>query len=291
MAGLAPAVPGTGTLPRMTSAAVVVPVKAFRAAKVRLAPALAPAARAALARELADVVVGAASPLPVVVVCDDDEVRDWAVAASAEVVWCPGRGLNGAVADGVASLADRGIERAVVAHSDLPLASSLAWVADFDGVTLVPDRRLDGTNVVAVPTGAGFEFAYGKGSFARHRAEAARCGLDVRVVEDAALGWDVDLPDDLAWPRTGLSTTAVSTVLSTSAALPGPAATTVPPGSTVRPGSSAPPSTPITAGSGAGSAVPGLAHGTPVAEAPPVDPGDPGDPVVGKVRVAPPGCR
>jgi 2-phospho-L-lactate guanylyltransferase len=213
----------------MTSAAVVVPVKAFRAAKVRLAPALAPAARAALARELADVVVGAASPLPVLVVCDDDDVRDWALAAGAEVVWCPDRGLNGAVSDGVAALAERGIERAVVAHSDLPLATTLAWVADFDGVTLVPDRRVDGTNVAAVPTGAGFEFSYGKGSFARHRAEAARCGLEVRVVEDAALGWDVDLPDDLAWPRAGFVATAASTVLSASSAGPSSSSPAVPP--------------------------------------------------------------
>jgi len=188
----------------MTSAAVVVPVKAFRAAKLRLSPALDAPARAALARELAGTVVAAAAPLDVVVVCDDDEVRDWARSLGARPVWCPGRGLNGAVADGVAFLRDEGVERAVVAHADLPLATSLGWVADFDGATLVPDRRLDGTNVLAVPTGAGFGFAYGSGSFGRHRAEAARLGLPVRVVEDAALAWDVDFPADLAWPRANL---------------------------------------------------------------------------------------
>jgi 2-phospho-L-lactate guanylyltransferase len=185
----------------MSSAAVVVPVKAFRAAKVRLAGALDPPARAALARQLAGVVVAAAAPLPVTVVCDDDEVRDWAAGVGAEVVWCPGRGLNGAVADGVAALRDRGVGTAVVAHADLPLATSLAWMADAPGVSVVPDRRHDGTNVIAVPTGAGFRFAYGRGSFARHRAEATRLGLPLRVIDDPALGWDVDLPADLAWPR------------------------------------------------------------------------------------------
>jgi 2-phospho-L-lactate guanylyltransferase len=187
----------------MSAAAVVVPVKAFRAAKVRLAPALDPPARAALARQLAGVVVAAAAPLPVAVVCDDDEVRTWALAAGAQVVWCPGRGLNGAVADGVAAVRADGIETAVVAHADLPLATSFAWVADFAGVTLVPDRRRDGTNVVAVPTAAEFSFAYGPGSFERHQAEAARLGLPLRVIEDPALGWDVDVPEDLAWPRNG----------------------------------------------------------------------------------------
>lgn len=181
-------------------AAVVVPVKAFRAAKLRLADVLGPTERAALARRLAGVVVAAAAPLPTVVVCDDDEVADWALDAGARVVWCPDRGLNGAVADGVAALRDAGVGTAIVAHADLPLARELAWIAGFPGVTLIPDRRHDGSNVVAVPTAAGFEFAYGAGSFARHRDEAARLGLPLRVVADPALGWDVDLPADLAWP-------------------------------------------------------------------------------------------
>lgn len=184
----------------MTSAAVVVPVKAFRAAKARLAPALNRDERAALAREMARIVLQAAGPLPVVVVCDDPEVREWAKAEGAEVLWTPGRGLNGAVADGVAALRGRGRALAVVAHADLPLATTLAWVSEFPGVTLVPDRHRDGTNVLAVPTDAGFGFAYGRGSFARHRAEAARLGLPARIVRDPELSWDVDVPADLPWP-------------------------------------------------------------------------------------------
>ena len=85
----------------------------------------------------------------------------------------------------------------IVAHADLPLASSLAFLADGDGVTLVPDRREDGTNVACVPSAAGFRFAYGPGSFDRHKAETDRLGLALRVVRDPALGWDVDVPDDL----------------------------------------------------------------------------------------------
>lgn len=183
-----------------TSAAVVVPVKAFTQAKVRLASALDPGERADLARHMAEIVLLAADPLPVVVVCDDDEVRAWAERSGARVVWCPGRGLNGAVSDGVASLLAEGVDHAIVAHADLPLATSLDWLADFPGVSLVPDRRFDGTNVLAVPTAAGFRFSYGAGSFGRHRAEAARLGLALRVVQDPQLGWDVDLPADLAYP-------------------------------------------------------------------------------------------
>jgi 2-phospho-L-lactate guanylyltransferase len=180
--------------------AVLLPVKAFRHAKARLAPALDPHDRAELARAMATKVVRAAGTLPVAVVCDDDEVSAWAATLGAEVIWRPGRGLDAAVADGVDELAQLGFGRVIVAHADLPHALDLTWVADFDGVTLVPDRRDDGTNVASVPTRAGFGFAYGPGSFARHQAEALRLGLALRVEREVRLGWDVDTPDDLVRP-------------------------------------------------------------------------------------------
>lgn len=177
--------------------AVLVPVKAFRDAKLRLAPALDGPAREQLARMMAERVVRAAAPLPVSVVCDDPDVAAWAESVGAAVIARPGRGLNGAVTDGVAHLAAAGFERVVVAHGDLPLAQRLQWVAGFDGVTLVPDRHDDGTNVICVPAASGFRFGYGPGSFRRHGEEARRLGLAVRVVREPALGWDVDLPADL----------------------------------------------------------------------------------------------
>jgi len=182
------------------SVAVLVPVKAFSHAKVRLAPALDAPARAALAREMASTVVRAAGPLPVAIVCDDDEVATWARSVDASVIWCPGRGLNGAVADGVDELGRDGFDQVIVAHADLPHALDLAWVADFDGVTLVPDRHDDGTNVLALSPTYGFTFGYGPGSFPRHAAEAERLGLALRVEREQTLGWDVDLPADLVTP-------------------------------------------------------------------------------------------
>lgn len=184
-----------------TSTSLLVPVKAFHQAKVRLSPVLDAPARAALARLMADAVLVAAAPLPVAVVCDDDAVAAWARGAGAEVVWRPGRGLNGAVEDGVAHLVSGGAERVVVAHADLPLAGRFAEVADFDGITLVPDRHDDGTNVVCLPAGTELRFAYGPGSFHRHRAAAEATGLPVRVLRDDRLGWDVDVPGDLDQPE------------------------------------------------------------------------------------------
>ena len=74
--------------------AVLVPVKAFGQAKVRLAPALTPDARAALARAMAEHVLAVCAPLPTAVVCDDADVAAWARAHGARIVWEPGRGLN-----------------------------------------------------------------------------------------------------------------------------------------------------------------------------------------------------
>ena len=177
--------------------AVLVPVKAFADAKLRLAPALPAEARSRLAREMADHVLAAAGPLPVAVVCDDAAVADWARDRGALVVWEPGRGLNGAVQAGVDRLATAGARQVIVAHADLPLAGPLAWACRFPGVTLVPDRRDDGTNVACVPATAGFTFSYGPGSYQRHGAEARRLGLPLRVVREPLLGHDVDVPADL----------------------------------------------------------------------------------------------
>lgn len=181
----------------MGRVAVLIPVKAFADAKVRLAPALSPERRQDLVRTMADAVVAAAAPLGVAVVCDDVDVANWARLHHALVVWEPGRGLNGAVEAGVERLARAGVGQVIVAHADLPRAADLGALAGEDGVTLVPDRRRDGTNVMVIPADAGFRFSYGPGSFARHRAEAQRLGLVVRVVDDPRLSFDVDLPADL----------------------------------------------------------------------------------------------
>jgi 2-phospho-L-lactate guanylyltransferase len=179
---------------------VLVPVKAFGRAKLRLADVLDGPSRAALAREMADRVLTAAAPLPVAVVCDDDDVAAWAESRGARVLWRPGLGLNGAVTDGVATLAGEGVDRVLVTHADLPLATDFEDLLADDGIVLVPDRHEDGTNVASIPADCGFRFAYGPGSFGRHRAEAERLGLRLTVRRPPRLTWDVDVPADLELP-------------------------------------------------------------------------------------------
>ena len=193
-----PTVAWPSTDPPLGPEAVLIPVKAFHQAKRRLGPALAHEERIRLVRAMAAHVVAACSPLPVAVVCDDDAVAHWAAELGATVMWEPRKGLNGAVTAAVTRLARSGTSWVTVAHGDLPRAAGLGTLEPFEGVTLVPDRRDDGTNVIRLPAALAFRFAYGPGSFRAHRAEATRLGVPVRVLRHPGLAYDVDWPADVS---------------------------------------------------------------------------------------------
>jgi 2-phospho-L-lactate/phosphoenolpyruvate guanylyltransferase len=182
------------------AAVVLVPVKAFTNAKARLAEVLSGGDRERLARWTAARVLAAAGELPTYVACDDEQVAEWAAEHGATVLWHPGEGLNAAVNNSITDLRSAGVSDVIVAHGDLPRATSLATLAEPGVLTLVPDRRGDGTNVVAIPTDAHFTVAYGPGSFQRHLLAAIETGINVRVRRDLLLGIDIDTPFDLAHP-------------------------------------------------------------------------------------------
>ncbi len=177
--------------------AILVPVKSFRAAKHRLAEVLDDRSRISLAKSLAEIVVNASGSSPAFVACDDSEVADWAIAMGATVLWTPGLGLSGAVGAGFRHLVASGFSRVIVAHADLPFARDLEHFGDDDAVTIAPDHRLDGTNVIAIPASVPFTFRYGSRSYQNHQMEAARHHVRCLSVFDWRLASDVDLPGDL----------------------------------------------------------------------------------------------
>lgn len=186
--------------------AVLIPVKAFGHAKGRLSDALDQPTRAELAQRMATHLVQVQQNVIVAVCCDDEGVADWASSVGASTIWCPDTELNGAVQQGFAELRAAGYLSVAVAHSDLPLATSLDSLLGWRGITLVPDRHRTGSNVIALPTSIDFQFSYGADSFQRHVAEAVRHRCGLRVVHDRRLGWDVDHPDDLEVPEPSLVT-------------------------------------------------------------------------------------
>lgn len=182
---------------------MLIPVKAFGAAKARLTGTLQPRQRAELARWMATRVVHAVAPAPTFVACDDDDVAGWAESLGATVLWGPGLGLNGAIDEGVATVAGKGFDHVLITHGDLPLPRSLGPLAGGSHagrIVLIPDRHGDGTNVCHRPCGIHLPASYGGGSFRRHLAAALTAGVPVTVRYDTELSIDLDTATDLSHP-------------------------------------------------------------------------------------------
>ncbi len=181
--------------------AVLVPVKRFAAAKGRLTGVLEDGDRAWLAEWMATGVLEVVAEIPTFVACDDEHVAEWATRIGAHVIWGAGLGLNGAVDDGVEHITSNGYDHVLVSHADLALPDTLLDVAREGCITLVPDRRHDGTNVMSFPAAHPIRAAYGGGSFTRHLEQALAIGsVPVEVRSDPYLSLDLDTPRDLAHP-------------------------------------------------------------------------------------------
>lgn len=189
--------------------ALVIPVRSFEHGKSRLADHFTPDQRSRLARAMAEIVVAPRDDADTIVVCNDDSVAQWALSRAAKVVTTDASGLNPsltATRNSVLRYTDA--DWIVVAHADLPLATDIvraigAAIAtpsdDGERVLVATDRRRDGTNVLALSraTFAQWEFMYGSGSLAAHRAQAERLGLPVIEIDNASLAVDIDTHDDL----------------------------------------------------------------------------------------------
>jgi len=149
---------------------------------------------------MAERVIAAARPLPTFVACDDDEVASWAESLGAQVLWGPGLGLNGAIDQGIDTIAGKGADHVIISHGDLPLANDLRRVARAGQIVLVPDRRRDGTNVLARPCRVTLPASYGGGSFRSHLDAALASGSPVTIRIDQHLSIDIDTIDDCRHP-------------------------------------------------------------------------------------------
>lgn len=173
----------------------VVPVKGYGRAKSRLQGHVD---RAALAERLAHHVCGCLAHLDGTLVLTDDPALAAACPGTACLLDAPGASLAGVVDRGLAWLADRHADLAVVLMGDLPLASRAdvdALLAALAGPPVVaPDRRGRGTNALAVRLPAAPTWFGHPDSLARHLAAGAR------TLERPGLALDLDLPEDLdAW--------------------------------------------------------------------------------------------
>lgn len=178
---------------------VLVPLKRFDRAKSRLRRDGATDVDE-LATSLARGVILACRPRPVTVVCESDDVEHFARALGVGVARSRLRGVNAAVSAAYRAVAPY-VDRVIVAHGDLQVPEGLGSYDFPDGATFVADRRGEGTNVLALPRGLDFHFAYGARSLLRHVNEAQRLGLSYRVERESPWRFDLDVTSDRTLPE------------------------------------------------------------------------------------------
>lgn len=191
------------------STLAILPVKAFGAAKQRLAPALPEGSREALARAMASDVLTALAGTSgldgVAVVTADERAAAAARQSGAEVVVDTERaGQSAAAKLGIRYAQARGFERVLLVPGDTPLLApaeleALMARADAEqlGVVVVPDRHGEGTNALLLRPPDAIAPSFGPGSRERHVESARTSGTPYAVEPLPSLALDIDTGDDL----------------------------------------------------------------------------------------------
>lgn len=187
---------------------IVIPVKNLANAKQRLAPALEPEERAALAaamlKDVFEAVASWARRPGVVVITRDAEARSLARQCGFELLDDPEEaGESEAVARATQALEAQGAESTLVVPGDIPLITpgemeAIYAAAPPTGTVLVPSRDSRGTNAVLRRPASLFPLRFGNDSFVPHRAAAKATGLPLAVLALPGIALDVDTPGDLA---------------------------------------------------------------------------------------------
>lgn len=188
----------------------LLPVKDLNAGKSRLASVLPPADRhtlmAAMLTDLLTTLAHCPGITASVVVTRCPDAQRIASAHGARVLsLLEDNGLNEAVAAGIATLTAEAVQHALILHADIPMATADDINAVIEqhtththDVTVVPDHEHNGTNVLAVRLPTRLPFCYGPHSYTAHCDAASRLGLRIQTLENARLGMDLDLWEDVA---------------------------------------------------------------------------------------------
>jgi 2-phospho-L-lactate guanylyltransferase len=191
---------------------VLLPLKEFAASKQRLSGVLSATERARLLQSMVGDVLGVLTLHPEierVAICSRDRSALWLAnyygVDFIDEDRARGGDLNSAVNAAVSDLVAAGCRDILVAHGDLPLLSAQdisAFLrshrrAGQRAVTIAPDRRGLGTNLLAWRPLDLFRAQYGVESCSRHSAQARALGAQLTLCELAGARCDIDEPEDL----------------------------------------------------------------------------------------------
>lgn len=188
--------------------ALLIPVKEVSKAKQRLTAHFSPVERIALAdalwQDFFDVAAAARNVDKVFVVSAEPRVLERALSFGWEVI-PESRQISESDSVDFASrwCVERGVDALLRLPVDLPLIQHCDIESLFSGLpsrpatVIVPSRDGDGTNALLRKPPTLFASRFGPGSFAKHLAEASRCGSQIRVVRNPRLEVDIDDTEDL----------------------------------------------------------------------------------------------
>lgn len=199
-------------MPASKGICAVVPFKGLVNAKQRLEGFLTAAQREQLvAAMLEDTLLAllAARQLDRVLLVSDDSfavqlARRLRIDTQAEPAHEPG--LNAALQAVGDELARQGFASMLVVHGDLPLlgAAEIEQLIDRhralaarSKISLVPDRKRDGSNCLMCSPPNVLRFRYGPGSCEKHLAIAAQGGIQSELIKLVGASLDIDKPLDL----------------------------------------------------------------------------------------------
>jgi 2-phospho-L-lactate guanylyltransferase len=199
---------------------LVVPVKDTSAAKQRLAPALPPQLRQALALAMLEDVLAAVAELPGLagrlLVTTDPAARFLAARYGAQ---CMEEGADsghtGAVTAAARRLAGEGRGAMLTLPGDIPLVTAaeigrvIAAHRPAPSFTIVPSHDERGSNAILLSPPDAVTLRFGEDSFFPHLAAAEARGIAPNVVHLPGIALDIDNPLDLAhFARLGSQTRA-----------------------------------------------------------------------------------
>lgn len=185
----------------------VVPVKNLHHTKSRLMSVLNPAGRAGLTLYMMGRVISALKEAQVEAVCvvsPDRLVLQKAQEKGASILLQRGEGLNPALEEGRRWAVERGASELLVLPADLPLliAEDVRSVIDCEkgepAVAISPDASHTGTNALLLRPPDAIPFAYGPDSFEIHQRAARERNVEISVVEQTHLSFDLDTREDFA---------------------------------------------------------------------------------------------
>ena len=181
---------------------IAVPVKSLSKAKHRLAPALSPLERGALALAMLEDVLDATLAVPgwdTWVVSPDEVALEVAARRGALPIAEAKPGLSAAIRQTEATALEAGAAALAVVPGDLPLLTAEVLIFAFRtlGPVVVCRSTRDGTSLLLRRPPRAIRASFGPGSFRKHLELAEARGLPAAVVERRELSFDLDVPDDI----------------------------------------------------------------------------------------------